>query len=98
MAAVVRAVNVALALIETESGLAAFARRQAGHDCRRPRRAAGHQQSHGRPRHEAGLQHTHGHRHQGEERPDRWPLSEELVQVGERWGIDPARDLAGAPA
>jgi aryl-alcohol dehydrogenase-like predicted oxidoreductase len=26
--------------------------------------------------------------HEGEERPDRWPLSEELAEVGERWGID----------
>lgn len=31
--------------------------------------------------------------HQGEERPDRWPLSEELAAVGGRWGIDPERDL-----
>ena len=31
--------------------------------------------------------------HQGEEQPDRWPLSPELVAVGERWGIDPGRDL-----
>jgi aryl-alcohol dehydrogenase-like predicted oxidoreductase len=30
--------------------------------------------------------------HEGEERPDRWGLSEDLVAVGERWGID-ARDL-----
>jgi aryl-alcohol dehydrogenase-like predicted oxidoreductase len=29
--------------------------------------------------------------HEGEERPDRWPLSEELAQVGERWGITPDR-------
>lgn len=34
--------------------------------------------------------------HEGEERPDRWPLDEELVAVGKRWGIDPNRDLAGA--
>jgi aryl-alcohol dehydrogenase-like predicted oxidoreductase len=34
--------------------------------------------------------------HEGEERPDRWPLSEELTAVGDRWGIDPARDLAQA--
>jgi len=34
--------------------------------------------------------------HEGEERPDRWPLDDELVAVGERWGIDPDRDLAGA--
>jgi aryl-alcohol dehydrogenase-like predicted oxidoreductase len=31
--------------------------------------------------------------HQGEERPDRWPLSDELAEVGGRWGIDPGRDL-----
>jgi aryl-alcohol dehydrogenase-like predicted oxidoreductase len=31
--------------------------------------------------------------HEGEERPDRWPLSDELIEVGDRWGIDPERDL-----
>ena len=31
--------------------------------------------------------------HEGEERPDRWALSPELAAVGERWGIDPDRDL-----
>ena len=31
--------------------------------------------------------------HEGEERPDTWPLSKELAAVGERWGIDPGRDL-----
>jgi len=31
--------------------------------------------------------------HEGDERPDRWPLSDELAAVGDRWGIDPARDL-----
>ena len=31
--------------------------------------------------------------HEGEERPDRWPLTEDLASVGTRWGIDPARDL-----
>jgi aryl-alcohol dehydrogenase-like predicted oxidoreductase len=36
--------------------------------------------------------------HEGEERPDRWPLDGELAAVGERWGIDPERDLATAPA
>ncbi len=36
--------------------------------------------------------------HEGEERPDRWPLDGELAAVGERWGIDPNRDLAEAPA
>jgi aryl-alcohol dehydrogenase-like predicted oxidoreductase len=37
---------------------------------------------------------------QAEERPDRWPLNEGLVEVGRRWGIDPQRDLAAheAPA
>ena len=30
---------------------------------------------------------------EGEEQPDRWALSEELVEAGGRWGIDPARDL-----
>jgi aryl-alcohol dehydrogenase-like predicted oxidoreductase len=34
--------------------------------------------------------------HEGEERPDRWPLSEELSEVGSRWGIDPSRDLIQA--
>ncbi|HEY7256054.1 MAG TPA: aldo/keto reductase [Solirubrobacterales bacterium] len=32
--------------------------------------------------------------HEGEERPDRWALDGELVAVGERWGIDPGRDLS----
>ncbi|HEU4393435.1 MAG TPA: aldo/keto reductase [Solirubrobacterales bacterium] len=31
--------------------------------------------------------------HEGEEQPDRWGLDEDLAAVGERWGIDPARDL-----
>jgi aryl-alcohol dehydrogenase-like predicted oxidoreductase len=31
--------------------------------------------------------------HDGTERPDRWPISDELVQAGGRWGIDPERDL-----
>ncbi len=34
--------------------------------------------------------------HEGDERPDRWGLSEELAEVGSRWGIDPARDLVGS--
>jgi aryl-alcohol dehydrogenase-like predicted oxidoreductase len=34
--------------------------------------------------------------HEGEERPDRWALDEDLAAVGERWGIDPERDLATA--
>ena len=32
----------------------------------------------------------------GEERPDRWALDGDLAAVGERWGIDPDRDLATA--
>jgi aryl-alcohol dehydrogenase-like predicted oxidoreductase len=35
---------------------------------------------------------------EGDEQPDRWPLSQELVEVGGRWGIDPERDLAYAVA
>ena len=31
--------------------------------------------------------------HEGGELPDRWPLTDELAAVGDRWGIDPARDL-----
>jgi aryl-alcohol dehydrogenase-like predicted oxidoreductase len=31
--------------------------------------------------------------HEGEERPDRWPLTQDLAAVGARWHIDPARDL-----
>ena len=31
--------------------------------------------------------------HEGEERPDRWPLDEELAGVARRWSIDPAQDL-----
>jgi aryl-alcohol dehydrogenase-like predicted oxidoreductase len=31
--------------------------------------------------------------HEGEERPDRWPVSPELAELAERWGIDPERDL-----
>jgi len=31
--------------------------------------------------------------HEGEERADAWPLTEDLAAVGERWGIDPNRDL-----
>ena len=31
--------------------------------------------------------------HEGDERPDRWPLTPELAEVGERWNIDPSRDL-----
>jgi len=32
--------------------------------------------------------------HEGDEQPDRWGLSDELAATGERWGIDPERDLA----
>jgi aryl-alcohol dehydrogenase-like predicted oxidoreductase len=31
--------------------------------------------------------------HSGEERPDRWDLDDHLVQVADRWGIAPERDL-----
>jgi aryl-alcohol dehydrogenase-like predicted oxidoreductase len=31
--------------------------------------------------------------HEGEERPDRWPLTDDLAAIGTRWGIDPQRDL-----
>jgi aryl-alcohol dehydrogenase-like predicted oxidoreductase len=31
--------------------------------------------------------------HEGDERPDRWGLSEELVEAGERYGVDAERDL-----
>jgi len=31
--------------------------------------------------------------HEGDERPDRWPLTPELTELGARWDIDPARDL-----
>jgi aryl-alcohol dehydrogenase-like predicted oxidoreductase len=33
--------------------------------------------------------------HEGGERPDRWPLDDDLIAVGGRWGIEPGRDLAG---
>jgi hypothetical protein len=36
--------------------------------------------------------------HSGEERPDRWPVSSELVEVAARWEIDPERDLRHAEA
>ncbi len=36
--------------------------------------------------------------HEGEVRPDRWPLSPELVAAGERWGVDPERDLVQIPS
>jgi aryl-alcohol dehydrogenase-like predicted oxidoreductase len=31
--------------------------------------------------------------HEGPEQPDRWPLDPDLAAVGQRWGIDPTRDL-----
>jgi aryl-alcohol dehydrogenase-like predicted oxidoreductase len=34
--------------------------------------------------------------HDGDERPDRWALGEELIEVGRRWGVDPDRDLRRA--
>jgi aryl-alcohol dehydrogenase-like predicted oxidoreductase len=36
--------------------------------------------------------------HEGEERPDRWPLSPELAAAGRRFGIEPERDLQPARA
>ena len=29
--------------------------------------------------------------HEGDERPDRWPLTSDLAATGERWGIDPSQ-------
>jgi len=34
--------------------------------------------------------------HEGEERPDRWPLNEDLQAVAARWSINPAEDLVGS--
>jgi aryl-alcohol dehydrogenase-like predicted oxidoreductase len=34
--------------------------------------------------------------HEGDERPDRWGLSDQLVRAGERYGVDPDRDLRQA--
>jgi aryl-alcohol dehydrogenase-like predicted oxidoreductase len=31
--------------------------------------------------------------HEGDEEPDRWPLSQDLTEAGRRWGIEPERDL-----
>jgi hypothetical protein len=31
--------------------------------------------------------------HEGAERPDRWSISDELVEVAHRYDIDPDRDL-----
>jgi aryl-alcohol dehydrogenase-like predicted oxidoreductase len=36
--------------------------------------------------------------HDGEERPDRWPVSAELAEVAGRWEIEPERDLRQAAA
>jgi aryl-alcohol dehydrogenase-like predicted oxidoreductase len=36
--------------------------------------------------------------HEGEERPDRWAVEPEQVDVARRWGIDPERDLRYARA
>lgn len=36
--------------------------------------------------------------HEGDARPDRWPLDERLAAVAGRWGIDPERQLAPARA
>jgi aryl-alcohol dehydrogenase-like predicted oxidoreductase len=33
---------------------------------------------------------------EGDEQPDRWGLSPDLAAVGDRWGIDPARDLVAS--
>jgi aryl-alcohol dehydrogenase-like predicted oxidoreductase len=34
--------------------------------------------------------------HEGDERPDRWPLNDELQAVARRWAIDPGKDLVAA--
>jgi aryl-alcohol dehydrogenase-like predicted oxidoreductase len=31
--------------------------------------------------------------HEGEQRPDRWSMDDELMRVAQRWSIDPERDL-----
>ncbi len=36
--------------------------------------------------------------HEGPDAPDRWPLSEELVEAGRRYGVSPERDLVELPA
>jgi aryl-alcohol dehydrogenase-like predicted oxidoreductase len=36
--------------------------------------------------------------HEGDDRPDRWSLDDELAAVGKRWGIDAERDLTMSPA
>jgi aryl-alcohol dehydrogenase-like predicted oxidoreductase len=34
--------------------------------------------------------------HEGDEAPDRWPVSGELAEAGRRFGVDPERDLSSA--
>ncbi|HEY5976468.1 MAG TPA: aldo/keto reductase [Solirubrobacterales bacterium] len=34
--------------------------------------------------------------HEGEERPDRWALSDDLAAAGRRWGVEPDRDLVAS--
>jgi aryl-alcohol dehydrogenase-like predicted oxidoreductase len=36
--------------------------------------------------------------HEGDPRPDRWPMDGELERLAQRWSIDPARDLRQATA
>jgi hypothetical protein len=36
--------------------------------------------------------------HEGEEAPDRWTIGPGQLEVAERWGIDPQRDLSRAAA
>jgi hypothetical protein len=31
--------------------------------------------------------------HEGEQRPDRWSMNDELARIAARWSIDPERDL-----
>jgi aryl-alcohol dehydrogenase-like predicted oxidoreductase len=35
--------------------------------------------------------------HEGDERPDRWPLDDQLEAIARRWSIDPAQDLVPTP-
>ena len=34
--------------------------------------------------------------HEGEDRPDRWPVDEELLEAGRRWNVEAERDLRRA--
>ena len=34
--------------------------------------------------------------HEGEERPDAWPLDDELREIGRRFGIEADRDLVSS--